>query len=317
MPQVIGQIGNTNFAVVGLGLHGNQIGSVRQQVHDGDTLVVRAEGNFGVRMLGIDAAEISFSLPGSKAYTPIHKAEWAEFLDNPFATRWKPFDPALPNGLKASLRARCKPNTAANHAMHAQKAQQALEAMILADMEALQQDEQTFRFFIVFCNEVMDRYGRFLGFINRFQERGNNKRPLSYNDRLVQQAIVTPYFIWPNINPFRKIAPQKAVIPPFQAPQKADEDKLLREARLAIRQARKQKIGIFDPAEPLKLLPFELRFLARRQPPDRWVIDLGKQDDVLIRPENYYTIQNIEDRLFIPQEYIPLFVEQGWRKQVL
>lgn len=179
MPQVIGQIGNTNFAVVGLGLHGNQVGSVRQQVHDGDTLVVRAEGNFGVRMLGIDAAEISFSLPGSKAYTPIHKAEWGEFLDNPFAARWKQFDPPLPNGLKASLRARCKPNTAANHDMHAQKAQQALEAMILADMETLQQDKRTFRLFIVFCNEVMDRYGRFLGFISRFQESENRLYTIS------------------------------------------------------------------------------------------------------------------------------------------
>ena len=71
MSQVIGQIGSTNFAVVGLGLHDSQIGSVRQQVHDGDTLIVRAEGNLSVRMLGIDAAEISFSLLGSSTFTPV------------------------------------------------------------------------------------------------------------------------------------------------------------------------------------------------------------------------------------------------------
>ena len=43
-----------------LGLHGGKPGSVRQQVHDGDTIIVRAPGNFGVRFLGIDAPEISF-----------------------------------------------------------------------------------------------------------------------------------------------------------------------------------------------------------------------------------------------------------------
>ena len=46
-----------------LGLYGDGIGNVRQQVHDGDTVNVRAAGNFGVRLLGVDAPEISFTLP--------------------------------------------------------------------------------------------------------------------------------------------------------------------------------------------------------------------------------------------------------------
>jgi hypothetical protein len=45
------------------------------------------------------------------------------------------------------------------------------------------------------------------------------------------------------------------------------------------------------------------------------VIDLSKNDDVLIKPQEYYTIPNVEDRLFIPEEYVPLFVEAGWKKQ--
>jgi len=55
--------------------------------------------------------------------------------------------------------------------------------------------------------------------------------------------------------------------------------------------------------------------LARRRPPNRWVIDLTSNNDVLIKPQNYYTIPNIEDRLFIPEDYVPLLVERGWQKQ--
>ena len=41
-----------------LGLQGGVPGSIRQQVHDGDTINVRAIGNFGVRFLGVDAPEM-------------------------------------------------------------------------------------------------------------------------------------------------------------------------------------------------------------------------------------------------------------------
>jgi hypothetical protein len=49
--------------------------------------------------------------------------------------------------------------------------------------------------------------------------------------------------------------------------------------------------------------------------PGRWVIDLGVNNDVLIRPENYYQIPHPEHRLFISAEYVPLFVERGWKRQ--
>lgn len=35
----------------------------------------------------------------------------------------------------------------------------------------------------------------------------------------------------------------------------------------------------------------------------------------ILRPENYYTIPNPEDRLFVPEEYVPLFTGTGWRTQ--
>ena len=37
---------------VALGLYGKSQGTVKQEVHDGDTITVRAEGNFGIRFLG-------------------------------------------------------------------------------------------------------------------------------------------------------------------------------------------------------------------------------------------------------------------------
>jgi len=133
---------------------------------------------------------------------------------------------------------------------------------------------------------------------------------------LLQAAKVSPYFIWPNINPFLK---GKSVIGtvllPCTANDIANKDESLRLAREGIQDARQQKVGVFDAYDPLRLEPFEVRFLARRCPPNRWVIDLSQNDDVLIKPQEYFTIPNVEDRLFIPEEYVPLFVEAGWKRQ--
>jgi len=45
--------------------------------------------------------------------------------------------------------------------------------------------------------------------------------------------------------------------------------------------------GTVDLTDPLRLLPFEVRYLGRRTPPDRWVIDLSKNDSVLLKPLSY------------------------------
>lgn len=83
-------------------------------------------------------------------------------------------------------------------------------------------------------------------------------------------------------------------------------DKTLSLARRWVREARERNIGIFDESNPLRLEPFEVRFLAQRCPPNRWVIDLSKNDNILIKPQKYYTIPNTENRLFIPSEYLSL-----------
>src|SRR3712207_4929577 len=61
---------------VRLGERSGVTGSVRQQVYDGDTINVHGDGNFGVRFLGVDAPEISFTLPGGRRFIGLADPRW-------------------------------------------------------------------------------------------------------------------------------------------------------------------------------------------------------------------------------------------------
>jgi endonuclease YncB( thermonuclease family) len=303
---------------VALGAHGDVPGSVRQQAHDGDGVIVDPDGNLGLRFLGVDAPEVSFTLPGSQTFVSIANPRWTEFLANPFASEYGPFDPPLEDGLARHLLARVGPDTAPNHARLAKEAERGLENLMLADVAALGQTPETFRLFCSFATEVMDTYGRLLCYLNRDQPDAGEPepRPKSYNERLLALGLVTPYFIWPNLDPYKR---QKRLVdavpvPGSLAPEGvgAQERRSLDEARESVRDARGAGRGLFAPADPLLLYPFELRFLSRRRPPDRWVIDLGAADDLLRPPQSYHEIANPEDRLFVPAEYVPLFAAKGW-----
>jgi endonuclease YncB( thermonuclease family) len=322
MARAIEQLGNFTAGYAALGLHGERQGSVKEQVHDGDTIAVRATGkepeeevgNFGVRFLGVDAPEISFSLAG-RDFVSLGNQAWEDYLSDPFA---EPFEKPLNPRLLEHLNDKVGPGAAKNHFDHAKAAEDALEKEIADDINALGKTVESFRLFLAFAYEVMDRYGRFLCFVNRFQaqQSESNPRPESYNESLLRQGMVSPYFIWPNIDPFRKEpSVVDAVIEPGEAAALASGPNALAQARRWVREAREQKLGIFEDANPLRLAPFEVRFLGRRQPPDRWVIDLSKDEDVLLQPQEYHVIPNIEDRLFVAEEYVPLFVERGWRRQ--
>lgn len=302
-----------------LGRHGEGRGSVTQQVHDGDTANTEAVGNFGVRFLGVDAPEVSFTLPGGdpRRFVPIGNPAWAAVLADPFAAALPPFDPPLDPALQAHLAGRVGPGTAANHARLADLAHRCLEELVTADLQELGHTTEEFEFFLAFAGEVMDRYGRLLGYLNRQQPSATSPapRPRSYNERLLEAGLVTPYFIWPNVNPFRRQRSLPAAVPaPGTAHQLAEAESSLRQARAWVARARDQRVGLYEAADPLQLYPFELRFLSRRQPPDRWLLDLGRDDDVLLPPQAYFTVANPEDRLYVPSEYVPLFVEAGWRR---
>lgn len=316
--KTIEQLRGLKVGHVGLGSRGGVTGSVKHQVHDGDTINVRALGNFGIRFLGVDAPEISFMLPGETVFTGMANPKWEQFLTNPFSDNLTPFDPLLDPELRDYLESKIGPDAAKNQHVHATETEDALEKIVVKDLEILDKTIDNFQFFLAFAYEVMDAYGRLLCFINRDQPKEDEPepRPKSYNERLLQQGNVSPYFIWPNINPYRKrktIA--SAVIKPGTAKDEADGDATLKAARESVTRARQEKKGIFNSQNPLRLEPFEIRFLARREPPSRWLIDLSKNEDKLINPQRYYTIQNTEDRLYISEEYVPLFEKVGWQKQ--
>jgi hypothetical protein len=311
MAKAIEEIGGLKVGHFGLGEHGAGVGTVAQQVHDGDTIMVRAFGNLSVRFLGVDTPEISIALPPGGRFESIGGEGWASFLADPFADRFGVID--LAPGLRANLAARVGADCAANHYRHALAAQRALEAEIEADLRASGDDRTTFRFFVAFAGEVMDAYGRLLGWINRAQRE--TPRPPDYNSRLLAGGFALPYFIWPNVNPFRRQPSAIEAVPvPGTAAAVAAREVSLREARRAVRAARDGGKGVFAPGDPLRLEPFELRYLAGRRAPTRWVIDLSSDSDLLLPPQRYHEIARPEDRLNVPPEYVPLFVERGWRR---
>jgi endonuclease YncB( thermonuclease family) len=294
-----------------LGRYGSGRGSVVQQVHDGDTIIVEASGNISIRFLGIDTPEVSFTLPGSNQFRAINSAGWIQFLTDPFNGAPNAFINSLVQPLHQHLINATGASCASNHADNAHRN---LEQLIQGDIGTLSQNPDTFYFFLAFAHEIMDGYGRLLCFVNRNQEDPNipEPRPNSYNERMLENGMACPY-----VNPFRtKTSIVQAVPQPGNINNIANDNSGLGPARRWVNNARQQNQGIFDSNDPLTLQLFELRFLARQQPPNRWVIDLSDPNaDTLLRPINYHTIQNIEDRLFIPEEYVPLFVDAGWQRQ--
>jgi hypothetical protein len=279
---------------------------------DGDTVGLQLDGTGAARFLGVDTPEKSFDQPlvgGSALNSP----QWEQFLTNPFAPELPPSN--LEPALVAHLQTRIGPDAAANHHRHALAASTALRDLIDADVAALGQTRETFRYFLSFSYEVFDRNGRFLAFVNRNQPDPNvpGPRPASYSQRMLQAGRALPYFIWPNIEPFRDASSiASAVLAPRTAKTTAETGDL-KKARDAVKAARTAKLGVFDALDPLRFEAFEIRYLGRREAPNRAVIDLSKNDDVMLRPQNYFTIPHPEDRLFIPPEFVPLFAARGWR----
>ncbi|MFY9256307.1 MAG: hypothetical protein WAO83_22825 [Fuerstiella sp.] len=291
--------------------------TVEQQVHDGDTLSVRPDGDIGVRLLGIDTPEVSFAFPGPKlTFVDLFDAAWNDYLKTVFdSTKWGPFSSVVPDGLKSWIQAKLYGDPGTVHAAHAKAATDDLRSMITKDMEIMGQDITSFSYYLGFGFEVMDGYGRFLCTVNRNQPKRDvpTDRPPTYNLRMLERGRAFPYFIWPNISPWdRPDSMEKAVIPAGKAKEMADANLELKLARGHVRKAREQHLGIFDSMNPCPLEPFELRFLSRRSLPDRYVIDLSSDGNRLIKPENYYSVSHPEDRLWVSSIYVPFFEKHGW-----
>jgi hypothetical protein len=289
--------------------------SLNASISDGDTVGFHMEGSGAVRFLGVDSAEKNFQLPGSPTQRRLDSPEWETYLTDPFHQQFGPFD--LDANLVSHLLTRIGPGAAVNHRFHGDNAEQALIALVQADMNALGQDLNTFGYFLSFSFEVFDSFVRYLAFINRNQPDPNNPgpRPLSYNERMLENGAALPFFIWPNIDPFRGSSSLlDAVLAPGTANQVAQATPALRRARDFVRQARANRNPntVFDPNNPLRFEAFEVRYLGRREAPNRAVIDLSRNENLILQPQHYFRIPNAEDRLFIPPAFVPLFVSRGW-----
>ena len=300
-----------------LGLWGDARGTPAQVVHDGDTVGLNTALNFSSRFLGVDAPEISFTIRTKDTFVPIGHDKWKTFWTS---GEWQNLP--VQAALLAHLSARIGDGTAVaeNHARHAKLAETALTDLIKADIAASGKSLDEFEFFLSFGYEFLDQYGRMLCYLNA--ERSIFPSPslaskLSYNERLLAGGTVLPYFIFPNLQPFMAGRPFDAdAIKPAGFWSAVLAAGKLQAARAAVATARSAQRGVFDAAEPLIILPYELRYIARLHSsgPDRFVIDLGDPgSNRILPPERYIDIEHVEDRLFVAREFVPLFVLNGWQ----
>src|SRR5688500_17237695 len=87
-------VGHAGFRSVGAA------DSVLADVHDGDTVAVLADGDFGVRFLGVDASEVSTPLPGTELpFVALIDPRWEQAFAAASAAGAQPLglngDPAL------------------------------------------------------------------------------------------------------------------------------------------------------------------------------------------------------------------------------
>ena len=296
------------------GSHGEEAGSVRQIVHDGDTVTLKTSFNFGSRFLGIDTPEVSFNIRND-SFISLSNPQWTHFFASGVWKNNFPVSADLMNYLITRIGDGTK--IAQNHDKHSKNAAVALESLIEADLIESGKTKDNFDFFLAFGYEILDSYGRLLCYLSADKTNFNpNQQKLSYNEQQLANGTAVPYFIYPNIQPFLKIDPfEKEVSSPAGFWAKILQATRLQLARKFVSDARIAQKGIFEANDPLILLPYELRFIARKNPhvPDRFFIDLGyAKNNKILKPQDYYKIQNYEDRLFIPKEFVPLFTGNGW-----
>jgi hypothetical protein len=93
-------------------------------------------------------------------------------------------------------------HTAKNHSGLAMLAQRKLEEIIQLEVTKREEQGREFRFFMAFANEIMDRYGRFLCYLDIDRDPTEHNRQLTYNEQMLQSGLAAPYFIWQNVDPF-------------------------------------------------------------------------------------------------------------------
>ena len=297
-----------------MGLYGEGFGSVAQNVHDGDTVNISSNANFAIRFLAIDTPEISYREPGGDRFLPSNHEVFVDLLKAPFS---KPGSTTgFSSALVSHIQARGSATAAENHNQKAKAAEDKLEELIQGDIDDVGAGKDSFQFFLAFAYEALDHFGRLLAYVYPDQaDVPKAERKESYNQRILEAGLSSPYFIFPNVDPFRArgslIDAAFDAVSPQNILSKAPK---LRNARNAVKAARSANIGLFAAEDPLQFDAFELRYLARGTPPLRWIINLAGDERVLFHPQTYHKIPKAEDRLWVPDAFVPLFESSGWKR---
>lgn len=162
-----------------------RIATARESIHDGDTLYGVTSGIVSIRFTGIDTPEVGYNLPTIKEddldehqaklyfeYRPIE--DFIDYLTDPFDKKYfdsNNFLQALGEDVVHNhLRKVLNEQTALNHKFHADRAREKLIQLIEDDIGYSISSGKEFKFYIAFNHEILDRFGRFLGWIHRYED---------------------------------------------------------------------------------------------------------------------------------------------------
>ncbi len=255
---------------------------------DGDTPTIQMP----IRMLGMDAPELHYA--GAIETKPgKYDAQMAGFL----AQKGKTLFPGLKEHLKTRLTAKpCTRQITAGKAAfdHFQDiVRQRLDRGIGKNGKPLTPR----RLFIMVSQDVFDKYGRLLAYVNAAYEKKERekippaKRP-TFNLKMMQDGYAVNLLIYPNI------------------PKPAD----LKLVQNAVKHARTHENGLWSDKERT-LLPYEFRWVidtiqGKRQGPDRFCADIST--DKLYTPQHYYKVLP-ENRLFFYEKHVGEAVKMGFK----
>jgi hypothetical protein len=261
-------------------------------------------------------------IKGEEVWRELNDISWKKYLSEPFDPSFfdtDSFKKSLGEGLFKYLKEKTGSETAANQYDNSLISRQKLFDIINMDKIESERQGRKFSFFMRFSFEVFDAYGRLLCYLHKNKEKGEQSSNDSYNELLLESGYAVPYFIFPNVDPFIKFNSILDAIPEvgqdrfafYKLIQRSDKLKKARKYLENIRSGKNNTLFTGDNA--LKLLPFELRILERREKPFRYVVDLSNPEPIIIPPEDYFLIRNVEDRFFIPEEYLPIFEKRGYK----
>jgi endonuclease YncB( thermonuclease family) len=361
------------FAITGLPIISGRMATAGESTLDGDTIQTAKEGLMDIRFCGVDTPELGlmlakhefnylFNVEEEKArktpdLTYVPTEEFEEYFSNPFDMNKYPDSEAFINALGEEfvnnhLRKILNKHTAKNHKIHAEKARLELVKIVENDIRRSIKASDMFQLYIEFPYEILDRFGRFLGWV--YYERDKPRKgkdskkervSLSYNEIMLKKGYAIPYFIWPNVSPLEESNASLSIMQSLPNAKDfrncIESDDILTNVRDSVKNARKNGLGIFEEKDRLMLLPFELRYLIDRytfsgvtsqsitckkrngsdsalddksskKPLHRYVLDLSKLDNPELELPSNYYKIELENRLFVDEHFVPLFYAKGY-----